>query len=248
MTNFKQLIEAANFQITGGSEYTWNSYGPHARWLDFNSSVFNVEFSLIFDCDNQTVYQASLYLNDSAFRWINPDFVEKFKAESFAREVDPRIAYENTFYTDCEVFSDFVSKVKESFTTGNCDTSILIALEFTPEQEELFSKLPEGTDLQDFILKALEEKMEFLTKQNRDNWDIVFSTLSQSGVQTSIDNDASPIAEGNIQEIYNWVNSLNLPVVSLSYSDKETAQGIVSTLTANKEQTPYLNFQYIYKK
>lgn len=247
MTIFKQLIEAAQFQITGGSEYQWLSYGPHARWLDFNSNVFDIDFSLVFDGENQTVYQASLYLDGMAFRWINPDFLTQVRQESFDKGIDPRVAYDDTFYSDCEVFEDFVNKVQEAFTSGICNTDLLIPLDLTPEQEEIFNQLPEGTNLQNFILEALEEKMATFSKQNSDNWDIVFSTLTQSGITTSIDVDNAPISQGNIQEIYNWINGLNLKIVDLFYSDKEVAEGIISTLTIYQEGTPNLTFRYTYK-
>ena len=247
MNKFQQLITAAQFQITGGSEYQWNSFGYTARFLDFNSPEFKVDLSLIFDSETQEVYQATMYINESSFRWTNPSFLDGFKKESYERDIDPRLSSEDTYFTDCDVFDDFVSKVSESFTTGTCDTSVLISLNFTPEQEDIFNQLPEGTDIQEFIITALKEKLDILSKQNIHNWDIVFSTLAQSGIITTIDIEDAPISEKNIQEIYDWVNSLNLKTVELSYSDKDTASGLVCILTANKEENPHLTFKYTFK-
>lgn len=248
MTTFQQMIEAAQFQITGGSEYMWRSFGPHARWLDFESADYDAELGLVFDAQTQEVYQATLYVPEGEFRWTNPEFLEQFQQESFERDIDPRVSFEDKFFNDCTVVEDFIQKIKDSFTTGQCDTSMIIALEFTPEQEELFSKLPEGTDLAQFILKASEKKLEEMSIKNRENWDIVFSTVAQSGTKVTIDVENAPISEENIQEIYNWLNSLKETEVNLTYKDKQTAKGIVSYLTANKEVTPELVFEYTYKK
>lgn len=248
MTTFQKMIEAAQFEITGGSEYLWRVFGPHARWLDFESGEYDAEFSIIFDSQNQEVYQAALYVPEGQFRWTHPDYIEKFEQENYERNLDPRVAFEGTFFSDCTVLEDFILKVKESFTTGQCDSSMVIPLELTEEQEKLFAQLPEGTNIEEFILSAVQKKVDEMSKQNRENWDIVFSTLSQTGTQVTIDVDNAPISEDNIQEIYNWLNGLKEKEVNLTYTDKQTANGIVSYLTANKEVTPELVFEYNYKK
>lgn len=247
MTTFQQLIEAAHFQITGGAPYQWHSFGPHARFLDFDSAEFDVEFSIIFDSTHQEVFQASLYLNGSAYRWTNPEHLQAYKAEAYSRDIDPRVAYDDKHFTDCDVFEDFLKKVQDSFNSGQCDDTVLIPLDLTPEAQETFAQLPEGTDLQEFVLDSLMKKVDELFQKNRENWDIVFSTLSQSGIAVTIDNDHAPVSEDNFQEIYNWVKSLNETEVDLHYHDKETAQGIISYLTANESQVPDFTFQYIYK-
>lgn len=248
MTIFQQLINAAQFQITGGSVYQWNSFGSHARFLDFNSPVFNVDFSIIFDSITQEVYQSYLYINDCAYRWTNPTFLQGFKQESFDRDIDPRIASEDIHFSDCVLVEDFISKVKEGFSTGKCDTSILISLNLTPEQEHIFSQLPEGTDFDSFILKALEEKIAVVTKKHKDNWDVVFSALNESDINASINDDTAPISEDNIQEVYNWINSLNYQHVDIFYSDKETSTGIISILTVYQDHAPDIHFEYKYNK
>lgn len=248
MNTFQQLVEAAQFQISGGSEYLWRSFGQKARWLDFESKQFKVEMSLVFDAENQEVYQAALYLDDIAFRWNNPVFVEAYKKEAYQRNVDPRAASEDTHFSDCELLEDFVSKVKDSFATGKCDSDIIIPLDLTPEQQELFNKLPEGTNIEEFVLAALTEKLATMSQRHRENWDIVFSTLEQAGITVTIDIDNAPIAEHNIQEVYDWVKSLNVPEVHLFYSDKETEKGIVSLLIVDDAAYPENTFEYLYKK
>lgn len=248
MNTFQQLVEAAQFQISGGSEYLWRNFGTHARWLDFESTQFKVELNLVFDANNQEVYQAGLYFGDNAFRWTNPLFVETYNKECYQRDIDPRIAYEGVQFTDCELLEDFVSKVKECFATGKCDTDIIIPLDFTPEQQEIFNKLPQGTNLEEFILQALTEKLENMSQRHRENWDVVFSTLAQSNILVTIDVDNAPIAEHNIQEVYDWVKSLHVQEVHLTYSDKQTAKGIVSFITANTKDDSQETFEYLYKK
>ena len=243
MSVFQELIHAANFQIVGGDEYQWSSFGPNARFLDFKSSSFDVNFSIIFDCSTQEVYQASLFVNESAFRWTNPLYKEGFRNESFEKDVDPRVAYDGLFFTDCDVFEDFIIKVESSFDSGFCDTDVIIPLDLTPEAEELFSQLPEGTDIQQFILESCMDKIAILSKQNIENWDVLFSTLSEKEIVVTIDIENAPISQSNIQELYNWISSLSQKEIHLFYSDKETAKGIISKLTTEDGQS----FQYQYK-
>lgn len=248
MNTFQQLVEAAQFQISGGSEYLWNNFSPNARWLDFEAKEFEAEMSMVFDSTSQEVFQAALYFGDNAFRWTNPTFVETYKKEAYQRKVDPREAYDGKHFTDCDLFEDFVIKVKDIFTTGKCENEVIIPLDFSPEVQEIFNKLPEGTNIEEFILKALSEKLEKMSQLHRGNWDIVFSALAQADIHATIDVENAPIAEHNIQEIYDWVKSLNLKDVNLIYSDKETEQGIVSFISVDDGAYPENVFQYLYKK
>lgn len=245
MSKFQEIIIAAQYQISGGSEYLWACYGSNARYLDFSSEKFDFDMSLVFDSVTQEVYESSLYINQYAFRWQNPDFISAYKEECFARNIDPRVAYDNVFYSNCDVFEDYIQKVTDSFNTGECDPDIIMRFDFTPEQMEVFSQLPEGTNLEEFFLEVIQEQVSQISKQNRENWDVVFSSLSQSGISVKIDNDISPISESNIQEIYNWISSLQLKNVELVYSDKENSQGIQSTISLADD--PEISFSYYFK-
>ena len=245
MSKFQEIISAAQFKISGGSEYLWSCYGPHARYLDFTSDEFDFDMSLVFDSVNQEVYESSLYINGSAFRWQNPEFITQYKQECFARDIDPRVAYEGTFYSNCEVFEDYIQKVTDSFTSGDCDHDIVMRFDFTPEQMEIFEQLPENTNMEEFLIQVIAEQVERVSQQNRENWDVVFSSLAQSGIKVTIDNDISPISESNIQEIYDWISSLHLKSVDLVYSDKENSQGIQSTISLIDNSD--ISFSYYFK-
>lgn len=247
MKKFKKLVKAAQFEITGGSEYLWNCYGKNARYLDMTNENFNVELNLVFNSKNREVYQASLYLSGLAFRWIHPEFLNAYKEECYSRDIDPRIAYEEIFYTDCDVFEDFVAKVKDSFTTGKCDTSVLMTIDLLPEIEEIFSKLPEGSNIDEFVLNILETRMKELHKEYENTWNKMFSSLATEGINVTLNIPNSPVSETNVKDIYDWIVSLEEKEVALFYSDKDKAEGIFSKLTFKKEKGYSPSFEYQYK-
>lgn len=248
MSIFQKLTEAAQFNIVCGSNYRGSCFGYHARFLDFHSDQFNVDFSLIFDSTNQQVFQASLYFKNLAFRWTHPEYIKGYKNECYLAHIDPRIAYDAIHFVDCDVFEDFLNKVYTAFHFGQIDQTIAISLVLSQEQQFLFNQLPDTVDLQKLIQDSLIEKTDELFKKNTENWDIIFSTLSQSGIELTLDDENAPINENHFQAIYDWVKSLNSDKVSLHYFDKETSDGLVSYLIANHSHEPHFTFKYIYEK
>ena len=117
--------------------------------------------------------------------------------------------------------------------------------DFTPEQMEIFEQLPENTNMEEFLIQVITEQVERVSQQNRENWDVVFSSLAQSGIKVTINNDISPISESNIQDIYDWISSLQLKNVDLVYSDKENSQGIQSTISLIDNSD--ISFSYYFK-
>ena len=61
----KDFLEAIDYKITGGSEYSWTCFGPDARYLDCiddeGSSESRYSINAIFDSEDQTVYAFELW-------------------------------------------------------------------------------------------------------------------------------------------------------------------------------------------
>ena len=134
--NFLEAIESLEGKITGGSEHGWQCYGPNARFLDFESEYAHA--SLIFDSLNQTVYVAEI--NDEkdnfAYRWMNPEFKEKYLNECKERDVDPNKAWDEKNWTDLETADDFLNKANRIIRGESFDARVVMPLNL--DKEELF--------------------------------------------------------------------------------------------------------------
>ena len=123
MITLKEYLDLIDYKITGGTEYAWHSFGENARFLDcdLNSNASNAETSIIFDSRNQTVYMAELYdyVNDVAYRLINPEYIDAYKKEAEEKNSDIVFVFDDVRWVDCvdkEEFADklFVVKLRET--------------------------------------------------------------------------------------------------------------------------------------
>jgi hypothetical protein len=97
--------EALNHQITEGSEYQWQCYGPNARFLDYTIGGLDVTAGVIYDTQTQEVYEATLCNGpaDLAYRWTNPKFIKAHRKEAKKRGVDADQAWDDVDYIDVSV-------------------------------------------------------------------------------------------------------------------------------------------------
>jgi hypothetical protein len=97
--NFAEFFTAANGNITGGAPYEWNAFGPDAHFVEFGP---NGEVQCIVDRKSTIIYAVEIFdeENNSASRWINPEFKHAFLAECVKHSVDPDEAYDGVLYED----------------------------------------------------------------------------------------------------------------------------------------------------
>lgn len=85
----EDFLKSIRFEIAEGADYQWNSYGPRAYMLDsFNQDQLGqYAFGIIIDKMTQTVYEMTAFdwKTETAYRWINPDYIEAYKNESTER-------------------------------------------------------------------------------------------------------------------------------------------------------------------
>lgn len=137
MSLLQQWMEACEYRITEGSEYQWQCYGDNAYCLDsWNGEQDGHSFSVIFDKQNQTVYelQAHDYAHNRAYRWINPDFKLEFDAENVDRGVDSDEAWDDLKYITLEVVEDFFDKMSAIRAGEEYDTRVQVPIDFTDEE------------------------------------------------------------------------------------------------------------------
>jgi hypothetical protein len=136
MISMQDFMEAVQYKITGGSEYQWQCFGPNARYLDSDSTVLN-EYSttIVYDTVTQEVYIMEVwdYLNERAYRWINPDYLKAYKKEYKARDIEFQNACDTMDFTDLEVAEDILDKASCIVAGEEYDTRIQVPLDLPKE-------------------------------------------------------------------------------------------------------------------
>ena len=96
----KQIIEACQYRICGGTEHMWDCYGPDARYLDFSDQDGTETVSCVFDSKSQHVYQVDMHVPgyDQGFVWRDPAYEALYQAECERRGIKPNHAWDDVYY------------------------------------------------------------------------------------------------------------------------------------------------------
>jgi hypothetical protein len=114
----KNFMEVIKYKINDVCQFMWDCYGQNAYILD--SYRNNGSLQIIFDLKNQTVYEFSVcdYKANKAYKWINPKFERKRKAESKNKGFTVDQAWDETNYQPTSVnklfnFAKSVSNMRD---------------------------------------------------------------------------------------------------------------------------------------
>lgn len=158
----KDFLEAIEYKITGGSEYGWNCYGDYAYSLEsWNGDLDGYSFHIIFDTITQTVYEVSVcdYLDNVAFKWINPNYEKSYFDEATIRQVTPHQAWDDVdyFLTSEEAILDNIRTVIKKYSEPTT-----ITLNLTEHELCLLSRAAhvQNITLNQFIINVVEEEIK----------------------------------------------------------------------------------------
>ena len=157
MLTIKEWMELADYRITEGADYQWQSYGPNAYIMtSWNGEQDGYSFSIYFDTKTQVVYevQAHDYKNERAYRIINPDFAEANANEADERDIDNNIAWDDLAYVDLEVDDDFIQKCLAIKAGEDYDTRVSVPLDLP---DDVLFDLMKLAHSQDITLNELVE-------------------------------------------------------------------------------------------
>lgn len=165
MLTLKEWMEVADYKITEGDQYCWQSYGPNAYMLSSWSGKHDgYSFCVYFDTKTQLVYevQAHDYKNERAYRMINPDFAEAHDQEALEREVDGNQAWDDVSYIDLEEDDDFIQKCLAIKNGEDYDTRISVPLDLGDDELFELMKMAHERDLtlNEFVEDILREAIE----------------------------------------------------------------------------------------
>lgn len=145
----EDFLKATQYRITGGEQFGWTTFGPEARYLDCDKED-HYSTNIIFDSATFEVYMCEMwdYVNEREYRWISPEYIEKYKAECVLKDVDFEAACDRKF-TDLEVEDDILEKITAMVAGEEYDTRVKVPLDI-PDNELL-----------KFMIAAHERDMTF---------------------------------------------------------------------------------------
>ena len=159
MISLKEWMEIVEYRITEGSAYSWQCYGSDAYCLDsWNGDQDGHSLTIIFDNRTQVVYEVAAhdYLNNRAYRLINPHYLDQHNQEASVRGCSINEAWEEVNYVDLDVADDFLEKAGAIVAGVEYDTRIQVPLDL---EKDLMFELMQHAHEQDITLNELVERI-----------------------------------------------------------------------------------------
>lgn len=164
MITLKQWMEIVNYKITEGSVFQWSCYGSKAYALDSLGNMSGHSTSIIFDTVTQEVYEVQThdYLNNHAYRMINPDYVDAYRTEATKRNCPITEAWEDVNYVDLELDQDWCEKATAIANGQPYDTGVMISIDFSDEDllKYMMMAHERNVTFNDFVNTALADFIE----------------------------------------------------------------------------------------
>jgi hypothetical protein len=156
MLTLPEFLELIDHRITGGDEYQWQCYGNHAHTIDSDGD--NHSFSVVFDRNDQVVYEVTVcdYVNNRAYRMIDPDFKSGHDDEAADRDVLANQAWDDVRYVDLDVDDDFIQKGLAIRDSKPYDTRVQLDLDL---DDDLLFGLMKLAHQRDITLNHLIEQI-----------------------------------------------------------------------------------------
>jgi hypothetical protein len=99
----------------------------------------------------EVVVDASADYADSSipvYRWMNPDWKSAYETEAGARNINPKIAFDDIEYVDLEISEDFLVKARNMFDGKfDFDKRIRIDIELAKDDILLFAMQAHKNDI-----------------------------------------------------------------------------------------------------
>jgi hypothetical protein len=154
MMNLKDVNDALDHKIVGGSEYQWHCY-PEARYMDYESE--HAHACVLFSTETQVIYSAEI--NDKVnkhkpYRWLNPFYKDAYLAEAKQRGVNPNQAWDDTEWYDLEVPEDWLEKANAIFNGEEFDSRIQMQVDL---EDDLILQLAVEAHKRDITLNKMME-------------------------------------------------------------------------------------------
>jgi hypothetical protein len=167
-----QINNALDHQISGGSRYCWECYGPNARYLDYQTNDGHV--SVVFDTETRDIYEATVETKNKddadarPYRWLEPETKDALFGEAYRRGTNTDEAWDDVKWIDLETEEDFIEKAKAILAGEKFDTRVEVPVEFTNETFMELCREAHKRDitLNQMVMLVLEDAIATQRKQN----------------------------------------------------------------------------------
>lgn len=171
MIQLNEFLEIIEYKIARGTEFQWKVYGPNARFLNYETLTSNnqqITICAIFDTESHRVYQIEAWdePNGREYRWIDPDYLEVYKAEAKEHDVRWNQSLDDHNFIDLEVEDDIIEKASAIYKEEEYDERIVIELTLTKDEQFILMDLAHKADMKfnDFINTVVVDEINRITK------------------------------------------------------------------------------------
>lgn len=159
----KEFLEATGFSITGGTEYCWSCFGNNARYIDTEKGEHSA--SVIFDSVTQDAYEIHVSSEDDSnppYRWINPDYLNAYKAEAATRGQDYLQFCDDIKWADTDTFEDIIEKIRAIYNGLEYDKRVVLSMDMPDDLFAMCARAAHERDItfNDFIAKAIQSAID----------------------------------------------------------------------------------------
>lgn len=162
MITLENLLKKGQYKIQSSDKFLWDSFGSHARFLDFDTSDHPETYvSCIFDEKNQFVYEISIGSKQGKhYRWVSPDYLNQYQSEFTKRHLHFETLDEGEPVSLLDQEEDILRKVEQLIQTGTCDDDVTIQLDLDDDLLEKINVLAEkeGLTPEKYVENILNEK------------------------------------------------------------------------------------------
>jgi hypothetical protein len=174
MITLKTFMETVDYRITEGSAYGWSCYGENPFGLDsWKDHWENNSLSIVFDTKTQVVYEVTAhdYINNRAYRLVNPDHVRAIEQEAQRRGVNYKSAWDDVNWVDLDTDEDFLEKARAIFLGQDYDTRVQVPLDL--DDKTLFQLMHMAHESDVTLNQKVEEILRDVIEQHNNTIDWV---------------------------------------------------------------------------
>ena len=172
MITLKTFMETVDYRITEGSAYGWSCYGENPFALDsWKDHWEKNSLSIVFDTRTQVVYEVTAhdYINNRAYRLVNPDHVQSIEQEAARRGVDYKSAWDDVNWVDLDTDEDFLEKAQAIFRGEDYDTRVQVPLDL--DDKTLFQLMHMAHESDVTLNQKVEEILREVIERNNNTID-----------------------------------------------------------------------------
>jgi len=163
MVEYKEFMNAINYDVVDGCKYLWKCYGGFAYALDWEGGIKG-SASIVFDLRDQTVYEVQVFddKRERQYRMIHPDFKEAYFEECKEHGIKRDEVFDDLKYIDLESENDFIEKLTAVVNGWDYDDRVSIPLDISDDELLILMKAAHEMDLtfNEFVIRALEMRLE----------------------------------------------------------------------------------------